>query len=102
VLSSEEVSRISRWATESLTPHLTIILDQSPEIGLARIPDGDRLESESIDFHERIRDEYAILAGADPERYLVLDATNGIDEIALQIKERMAPLLKTRSIIPGN
>jgi dTMP kinase len=102
VLSSEEVSRISRWATESLTPHLTIILDQSPEIGLARIPDGDRLESESIDFHERIRDEYAILAGADPERYLVLDATNGIDEIAIQIKERVATLLKTRSIIPGN
>jgi dTMP kinase len=102
VLSSEEVGRISRWATESLTPHLTIILDQSPEIGLARILDGDRLESESIDFHERIRDEYAILAGADPERYLVLDATSAVDQIALRIQERVTTLLKIRSVIPGN
>ena len=102
ILSSEEVGRISRWATESLTPHLTVILDQSPEIGLARIPDGDRLESESIDFHARIRDEYAILAGADPERYLVLDATCPIDQTAHRIQERVATLLKNRNIIPGN
>jgi dTMP kinase len=102
ILSSEEVGRISRWATESLTPHLTIILDQSPQIGLARISESDRLESESLDFHERVRDEYAILAGSDPDRHLVLDATLEVEVLAARIQERVAPLLQSRSLVRGH
>jgi dTMP kinase len=102
ILSSEEVGRISRWATSALTPHLTIILDQSPSIGLARITEGDRLESEALDFHERVRDEYAILAGADPDRYLVLDATLDIQELATRIQDRVRPLLEVRSLMSGH
>jgi dTMP kinase len=102
ILSSEEVGRISRWATSALTPHLTVILDQSPSIGLARITEGDRLESESLDFHERVRDEYAILAGADPDRYLVLDATLDVQELALRIRDRVRPLLEVQSLISGH
>jgi dTMP kinase len=102
ILSSEEVGRISRWATSALTPHLTIILDQSPSIGLARITEGDRLESEALDFHERVRDEYAILAGADPDRYLVLDATLDIQELAIRIQDRVRPLLEVRSLMSGH
>jgi len=101
ILSSEEVARISRWATNALTPHLTIILDQAPEIGLARIEDGDRLESEAIDFHERVRDEYSILAGADPDRYLVLDATLDVNELVTRVQERVKPLLEARKIGRG-
>jgi len=101
ILSSEEVARISRWATNTLTPHLTIILDQAPEIGLARIEDGDRLESEAIDFHERVRDEYSILAGADPDRYLVLDATLDMNELATRVQDRIKPLLEARNIGRG-
>ena len=101
-LSSEEVGRISRWATGGLTPDLTVILDQLPSLGLARITEGDRLESESLDFHERVRDEYAILAGADPDRYLVLDATLDVQELALRIRDRVRPLLEVRSLISGH
>jgi dTMP kinase len=101
ILSSEEVARISRWATNALTPHLTIILDQAPEIGLARIEDGDRLESEASDFHERVRDEYSILAGADPDRYLVLDARLDVNELATRVQERVKPLLEARNIVRG-
>jgi len=97
ILSSEEVARISRWATESLTPHLTIILDQAPEIGLARISEGDRLESETIDFHERVREEYAILAASDPDRYLVLDATEEVPELSARIQGRIAQILNSRT-----
>jgi dTMP kinase len=77
-------------------------LDQSPEIGLARIAEGDRLESESIDFHERVRDEYAIVAGADPDRYLVLDATLPVEELAKRIQDRIRPLLEARSLNRGH
>jgi dTMP kinase len=48
VLLPSEVSRISRWATESLTPSLTIILDLPAEIGLGRLHTTDRLESEPL------------------------------------------------------
>jgi len=96
VLSSSEVARINRWATESLFPTLTIILDQPAEIGLSRIRNADRLESESIDFHNRVRQEYLQLANLDPERYLVINAQKPIIEIHQEITARVSTLLKTQ------
>jgi len=92
-LATNEVARISRWATESLYPTLTIILDQPAEIGLNRKKDVDRLESESIEFHNRVRQEYLQLATFDPERYLVVDARRPIEEIHLEIVTRVKELL---------
>ena len=92
-LATNEVARISRWATESLYPTLTIILDQPAEIGLNRKKDADRLESESIEFHNRVRQEYLQLATFDPERYLVVDARRPIEEIHLEIVTRVKELL---------
>ena len=97
VLSSSEVARINRWATESLFPTLTIILDQPAEIGLSRIKNADRLESESIEFHNRVRQEYLQLAGMDPERYLVIDAQRPIIEIHQEITSRITALLSKKS-----
>ena len=97
VLSPSEVARINRWATESLFPTLTIILDQPAEIGLSRIKNADRLESESIEFHKRVRQEFLQLAGLDPERYLVIDARKPIVEIHQEITARVSSLLKTKS-----
>lgn len=94
ILSPNEVARISRWATESLYPTLTIILDQPAEIGLARIKNADRLESESIDFHNRVRQEYLQLSSLDPERYLVIDAQRSIEDIHQEITNRITKLSK--------
>ena len=97
VLAAAEVARISRWATESLTPTLTFILDVPAEIGIKRAGSNlDRLESEPLAFHERVRNEFLNLANIDPERYAVIDATQSIEAIAEQIKERVSliPLLK--------
>ena len=93
-LSSSEVARISRWATESLYPTLTIILDQPAEIGLSRKKNADRLESESIDFHNRVRQEYLQLASVDPERYLVIDARKPVAEIHIEIVSRIKEMIK--------
>ena len=97
ILSSSEVARINRWATESLFPTLTIILDQPAEVGLSRIKNADRLESESIEFHNRVRQEYLQLAGMDPERYLVIDAQRSIIEIHQEITARIAVLTSKKS-----
>jgi dTMP kinase len=92
VLLPSEVSRISRWATESLTPSLTIILDLPAEIGLGRLHTTDRLESEPLQFHERVRQEYLNMAQIDPERYLVVDARQSIEQIHSTIIERVSTL----------
>ncbi|MEY4314492.1 MAG: hypothetical protein RIS93_1072, partial [Actinomycetota bacterium] len=89
VLLPTEVARISRWATESLTPTLTVIMDLPAEIGLARLQSTDRLESEPLAFHERVRQEFLNLAYQDPERFLVVDASLEIDQIHQIIIERV-------------
>jgi dTMP kinase len=96
ILSPNEVARINRWATESLFPTLTIILDQPADIGLSRIKSADRLESESIDFHNRVRQEFLQLAAVDPERYLVIDARKPVIEIHQEITSRIIEISKKR------
>jgi dTMP kinase len=92
----DDVRMLSRWATEDLQPDLTVLLDLPPEIGLARARGravADRLESESLDFHQRVRQTFRALAEAAPDRYLVVDARQAPDEIAAVIRVRVAELL---------
>jgi dTMP kinase len=92
----DDVRMLSRWATQGLRPDLTILLDLPPEVGLARARGravADRLESESLDFHLRVRQTFRALAEADPDRYLVLDARQDADRIAAAIRVRVAELL---------
>ena len=89
VLLPTEVARISRWATESLMPTLTVVMDLPAEIGLGRLQSTDRLESEPLAFHERVRQEYLNLAHQDPERFLIVDASLSIEQIHQVISERV-------------
>ena len=92
VLSPGEVGRISRWATESLIPTLTIIIDLPAEVGIGRLKSRDRLERESIAFHERVRQEFLSLALLDPERYVVVDGRQSIEDIHAAITSRVSEL----------
>ena len=92
----DDVRMLSRWATQGLQPDLTILLDLPPEVGLARARGravADRLESESLDFHQRVRQTFRALAESDPDRYLVLDAQQSPEQIAAAIRVRVAELL---------
>jgi dTMP kinase len=92
----DDVRMLSRWATEGLRPDLTVLLDLPPEVGLARARGravADRLESESLDFHQRVRQTFRDLAEADPDRYLVLDARQSPEEIAAAVRVRVTELL---------
>ncbi len=100
VLEPGEVARISRWATESLFPTLTIIIDLPAEIGLGRLKSKDRLESQPIEFHERVRQEFLQLAALDPERYFIVDGNQSIDETHTAIISRVSqiPTLKRNAV----
>jgi dTMP kinase len=92
-LGAEYVRGLSMWATRDLVPDLTVLLDVDPAIGLSRVTSPDRLESEPIDYHQRVRRAFVDIAAADPTRYLVIDADQDKDAIAEQIRHRVAELL---------
>jgi dTMP kinase len=100
ILQPQEVARISRWATESLFPTLTIIIDLPPQIGLARLKSKDRLESQPMDFHERVRQEFLQLAALDPERYVIIDGNQSIEDTHAAIISRVSeiPALKRNAV----
>jgi dTMP kinase len=92
----EDVRMLSRWATQDLRPDLTVLLDLPPEVGLTRARGraaADRIESESLDFHQRVRQTFRALAEAEPDRYLILDALQPPDEVAAAVRVRVAELL---------
>ena len=72
---------------DDLRPHLTVVLDLEPASGLGRFEGRDRIEGESMEFHERVRAAFLAMAGADPDHYLVLDARLPVDEIAAAVRE---------------
>jgi dTMP kinase len=92
VLSPGEVARISRWATESLFPTLTIVIDLPVETSLARLKSRDRLESEANDFHERVRQEFLQIARLDPERYYIVDGKQSIEKIHKAVVNRVGEI----------
>ena len=92
-LDDRELEQVARWATGDLRPHLTVVLDLPPDQGLTRFDGRDRIEAESVEFHERVREMFLQLASASPEHYLVVDARLPVEEITDRIRARLVPLL---------
>lgn len=91
------VRDINLWATASLLPDVTVLLDVAPNDGRDRRLAGeaaeDRLESEPDDFHGRIRAAFLELAAARPDEYLVLDARTDRGALTDAIVKRIDGLL---------
>ena len=86
-LGVDEIASLSAWATRGLYPSLTFLLDLPPEVGARRRTDApDRMERESMDFHERVRHQYLRLADAEPDRIVVIDAVGTVDEVFSEIR----------------
>ncbi|MCL6673513.1 dTMP kinase, partial [Streptomyces panaciradicis] len=93
-LSPTEIARINRWATNGLVPHLTVLLDISPESARERFTEApDRLESEPAEFHARVRSGFLTLAAADPGRYLVVDAGQEPEAVTTVVRHRLDQML---------
>lgn len=96
-LGTEAVRNLNEWATSGLLPDLTVLLDVDPAVGRLRRTAGDaeedRLESETDEFHAKIRHCFLDLAAAHPERYLVLPANLPVAELAARILAGIDALL---------
>jgi dTMP kinase len=85
------IEELTRIATGNLEPDLTIILDLEVKEGLLRAEKfknyRDRLESESLDFHDKVRKGYLAIAQNDPDRVKVVDAKGSIEDVHFRIRQ---------------
>ena len=97
VLDAVEVRELSLWASEGLLPSLTVLLDLDVVAGRARLTADDkvfdRLEAEANEFHARVREGFVALAAAEPARFLVLDASRTVGDLAEEIQKAVRRLL---------
>jgi dTMP kinase len=90
----ESLRTLADVATDGLSPDLTILLDLPVEAGLARKAPDDvtRFEAEfDLDFHRRVRDGFLALARAEPDRFLVVDATASVAAVTAAIATAVSP-----------
>ncbi|WP_411219857.1 dTMP kinase [Terribacillus saccharophilus] len=86
-LGMEEVMEINRFAVENTLPDLTLFFDISPKAGLARISENkgreqNRLDLEALSFHESVYEGYQILRERYKDRYVTLDASKPLADVA--------------------
>ncbi len=96
-LNAEDVRAISMFAVENLLPDLTILLDLEAGAAMARRSktgeEPDRLERERVEFFEAVRQAYLAMAKAEPQRWLIVDASQSVDQMQQQIRSRIDQIL---------
>ena len=102
-LNLETLRRLQAEATSSLTPDLTLLLNLPVEAGLARIPRSaqDRLDRETVAFHQRVHAGYEQIAAEDPRRWREVDATADPDEVARRVLEQASEALRQAGVHPA-
>lgn len=91
-IEADVVTQLNRFATGGLVPDLTILLDLSAEVGLARQKGVDRISAEGLAFHEAVRQGYLAIAREEPGRFVVIDATREFDEVLGEALARLSAL----------
>jgi dTMP kinase len=86
-LDVDEVRRLSAWASGAVEADLTVLLDVPVDVAAGRRPGPrDRLEGEDAAFHGRVAEGYRRLAAADPARWVVVNGTGTVDEVASRVR----------------
>lgn len=98
-LTMNDIRDLSEWATSSLWPDRTYLLDMNAEDAFERLHgQADRMESAGLEFARRTRNSFIDLADNDPERYRILDATCSAESLADLISEDVDSLIKSKDL----
>jgi dTMP kinase len=106
-LAMGPVNQINRFAVGSVMPDITVVIDVPTSVSLSRIRQRasdlpDRMERENIDFYEKVRSGYLVLAKGMPERFVVIDGTKTEDAIEKLVwAELEKRLFKARTAVSG-
>jgi len=95
----EKVDRLNLVATGGRKPDLTIVLDLPVMSGLKRLGKNlDRIEGETVEFHEKVRKGYIKIAEREPERVKVVDASGSIEQTFAKVRKLVESLLAERKV----
>lgn len=96
-LSVDVIRRLSLWASQDLLPKRTYLLDADPSQSKSRLDhEPDRLESAGDDFQQHVRQAFLQLAQREPDRFLVIDATQSIEQVWQIIQDDLDKLVEGR------
>lgn len=85
-LDGAELRRISDWAVDGLVPDLVVLLVVPEEVAWERTGGArDRIEAAGREFHRRVVASFLSQAEADPDTWVVLDGTGGVDEVHARV-----------------
>jgi dTMP kinase len=99
-LGFEKIKNLCDSVCDGFGPTHTFYLDIDPRIGLSRNSQAgkqDRLEQEMLDFHQRVREGFKRISQTDPERFLIIDASQTKDAVFNQVYEHLKSVLCLQS-----
>lgn len=99
----DRVLAINEFAIEGFMPHLTIYLDISPEVGLDRINrnqarEKNRLDLETLQFHQKVREGYQLLVKKFPGRMKQIDAERSMEVVKEDVYRTILSHLEKREL----
>lgn len=99
-LGIDEVYSINEFAIENMMPEMTLYFDIAPEIGLERINKNkgrevNRLDLEKLEFHQKVREGYTILADRFSDRIVKVDASKDLDTVYGQAEAQIKKLINS-------
>ncbi|MGV2942318.1 dTMP kinase [Mesobacillus sp. LC4] len=99
-LGIDEVYSINEFAIENMMPEMTLYFDVAPEIGLERINKNkgrevNRLDLEKLEFHQKVREGYTILADRFSDRIFKVDASKDLDTVYGQAEAQIKKLINS-------
>jgi dTMP kinase len=97
-LGIDEVYSINQFAIESMMPKMTLYFDVAPEVGLERINKNkgrevNRLDLEKLEFHQKVREGYTMIAERFPDRIVTIDASKELEEVYVQAEAKIKEIL---------
>ena len=95
-LDLERIATLENWVQDGLQPDLTLLLDLDPNVAEQRMQERtkDRMESEQLEFYQRVRSGYLSRA-ATSERYKIIDSAQSITAVAASINEHVSALIRS-------
>lgn len=97
-IADARIAALEQWVQGDLRPDLTLVLDVAPQEGLRRAAKrgaADRFERETVEFFERVRAYYRLLAQRAPQRVKLIDAGQPIEQVQQQLRTLLAPYLRS-------
>ena len=98
-IGRDRIDALAKWSLQGLTTDLTFLFDLPVDVGLQRLGRRgnakDRIELEKRSFFDKVRNCYLQIAEAEPDRVKIINATQSVDNIQLQLTDHLKQLLET-------